>query len=124
MYNLIWREFFRDQNLQNSPVVDTGDGPDTLSNYVLLKRGKRHDYFTSCQVSAQRGSPVNIGLTGSAPVKGIGSSDQSFPATNYTAYESGGTSRQYAYARNSTVHAIWMEGTASTIRRRKCMRPV
>jgi hypothetical protein len=46
-YNLIWNQWFRDENLQNSITVDTGDGPDTVSNYVLLRRGKRHDYFTS-----------------------------------------------------------------------------
>jgi hypothetical protein len=29
-YNLIWNEWFRDQNLQNSVTVDTDDGPDTI----------------------------------------------------------------------------------------------
>jgi hypothetical protein len=47
LYNFIWNEFFRDQNLQDSVVVDTDDGPDTVTDYVLLKRGKRHDYVTS-----------------------------------------------------------------------------
>jgi hypothetical protein len=47
MYNFVWNEFFRDQNLQDSITVDTGDGPDTYSNYVLKKRNKKHDYFTS-----------------------------------------------------------------------------
>ena len=47
-YNLIYNEWFRDQNLQDSLTVDTGNGPDTHSNYALVKRGKRHDYFTSC----------------------------------------------------------------------------
>ena len=46
-YNTIWNEWFRDENLQNSLTVDLGDGPDTQSNYVLQKRGKKHDYFTS-----------------------------------------------------------------------------
>ncbi len=46
-YNLIWNEWFRDENLQNSVSVPTGDGPDPVSNFNLLKRGKRHDYFTS-----------------------------------------------------------------------------
>ena len=47
-YNLIWNEWFRDQNLQNSLTVDVGDGPDTYANYrYLQRRGKRHDYFTS-----------------------------------------------------------------------------
>jgi len=47
MYNDVWNNFFRDQNLQDSVVVDRDDGPDTAADYVLLKRGKRHDYFSS-----------------------------------------------------------------------------
>ena len=47
MYNYTWNEFYRDQNLQDSVTVDTGDGPDNSTNYVLLKRNKSHDYFTS-----------------------------------------------------------------------------
>lgn len=46
-YNFVWNEFFRAQDLQNSVTVDLGDGPDTYTNYKLLKRGKRHDYFTA-----------------------------------------------------------------------------
>jgi len=74
-YNLIWNEWFRDQNLQDSVVVDIDDGPDAIADYVLLKRGKRHDYFTSCLPSTQKnntGSPVTIGLAGTAPVIGNG----------------------------------------------------
>ena len=53
-YNLIYKEWFRDENLINSPVVDTGDGPDNVANYTLLRRGKRHDYFTSALPWPQR----------------------------------------------------------------------
>lgn len=68
-YNLIWNEWFRDQNLQNSVVVDTDDGPDSPTDYLLLKRGKRHDYFTSCLPFPQKGPAVQVPLGSTAPVK-------------------------------------------------------
>lgn len=72
-YNLIWNEWFRDQNLQNSVVVDKGDGPDTSTNYSLLKRGKRHDYFTSALPWPQKGTAVSLPLGTTAPIKSNGS---------------------------------------------------
>jgi len=71
-YNLIWNEWFRDENLQDSVVVDVDDGPDTYTDYVLLKRGKRYDYFTSCLPFPQKGPDVALPLGTSAPVVGVG----------------------------------------------------
>ena len=67
-YNLIWNEWFRDENLQDSVTVDKDDGPDTYSDYVMLKRGKRHDYFTSCLPWPQKGLAVSLPLGTEAPV--------------------------------------------------------
>lgn len=67
-YNLIWNEWFRDQNMQDSIPVPRGDGPDALTDFVLKRRGKRHDYFTSCLPWPQKGPGVNIPLGTKAPI--------------------------------------------------------
>ena len=69
-YNLIFNEWFRDENLQESLTVPTGDGPDKFSDYNLVRRGKRHDYFTSCLPWPQKGPGVEVSLGGTIPVSG------------------------------------------------------
>lgn len=71
-HNLIYNEWFRDENLQDSVEVPTGDGPDDPSIYQLYRRGKRHDYLTSCLPFAQKFEGASIGLAGSAKVFGDG----------------------------------------------------
>lgn len=61
-YNLIWNDWFRDQDLQDSVTVDVDNGLDSLADYVLLRRNKRHDYFTSCRPQPQKGTAVDLPL--------------------------------------------------------------
>lgn len=69
---LIWNNFYRDENLQDSLPVNLGDGPDPVTNFPLLRRGKRGDYFTCGMISPQKfGQPVTLPLGQSAPVYGV-----------------------------------------------------
>lgn len=86
-YNLIYNEWFRDENLIDSIPVLTTDGPDPVSNYTLRKRAKRHDYFTSALPWPQKGPSVDVGLTGNAPIVGFGQDGFQF---NFTSDPAGG----------------------------------
>jgi len=94
-YNLIYDEWFRDENLQDSLTVDTDDGPDTIGNYVLRRRGKRPDYFTTCLPWTQKGDPVTLPLGTVAPIDGLGVISTAVKSgTDIDIYETGG-GRQY-----------------------------
>lgn len=80
-YNLIWNEWFRDENLQDSVTVPKGDGPDSANDFTLLKRGKRHDYFTSALPWPQKGPGVELPITGEIPVGVYTASGRSFDFT-------------------------------------------
>lgn len=98
-YNLIFNEWFRDENMVTHATRSYGDGPDPLSYYQLRRRGKRHDYFTACLPWVQKGASVQLPLGTSAPIVGTG-----FPTFNYNSQErslwavSGGAEIQFGNA--------------------------
>lgn len=72
MYNLIHREWFNTQQLVDPVTVNLGDADENMTSYTLLKRHKRHDYFTACMPQTQAGPTVRIPLGDTAPVWGDG----------------------------------------------------
>lgn len=86
-YNLIWNEWYRSEQLQDSVDVPLDDGPDDYSKYNLLKRGKRFDYFTSCLPSPQKGPGVELPLGTTAPIRNSSAYDANtaFSPTWYNA---------------------------------------
>lgn len=79
MYNKIWSEWYRAQDLQPSAFITADDMPIPLgaggAPYSVLRRGKRKGYLSAALPFAQKGDPVEIDLGGQAPLvwpSGIG----------------------------------------------------
>jgi len=103
-YNLIWNEWFRDENLQDSVVVDKDDGPDDPTDYVLLRRGKRHDYFSSCLPWPQKGDSIELPLGATAPLVGTLDIDPTGTAPSWTI---GGGGSLALRRSDSVTNAVW-----------------
>jgi hypothetical protein len=79
-YNLIYNEFFRDQNLIDSVTVNKDDGPDALTDYSILNRGAKSDYYTSLLPAPYKSDDgaVSLPLGTSAPIKADGTAGSDY----------------------------------------------
>lgn len=125
-YSHIFNEWYRDENLIDSAVMDTDDGPDDPDDYVLRRRGKRHDYFTSCLPWLQKGDSIDLPLGTSAPIASdvttsSGGDELTFYSTHNSAYREIGISSSLAYMAASSgqeadrLYADLSSATAATV---------
>ena len=84
-YSFIWSQWFRSEDLQDSVSHKPfSPGPDIWTEHPLKRRGKRHDYFTSCLPWPQKGDSVALPLGTVAPVNPVGTGIQTYSNDDVT----------------------------------------
>ncbi len=66
MYNRVFNEWFKDQNVgaDSSFPMNVGNGPDSVADHSIAWSNKRHDYFTSSLPYLQKGTSAPVSLAG------------------------------------------------------------
>lgn len=67
-YQLIWNEWYRDQDLQTPAVIDLTSGADITTSPDLQRAAWEKDYFTSSRPWTQKGPEVTLPFGQFAPV--------------------------------------------------------
>lgn len=73
-YDLIWSEWYRDQNVVEPVSISKASGPDTTTSVYLYSKAWAKDYFTTAAPWPQRGPavsvPVNLTAAGEPTITG------------------------------------------------------
>jgi len=72
-YNLIYNEWYRDQDLVDPLAISKESGIDTTTSTALQRIAWEKDYFTSARPWDQKGPTVTVPFSGTADIVGTGS---------------------------------------------------
>lgn len=64
-YNMIYNEWYRDQDLEEALPFSTDSGPDTTTSTKLLRGDWERDYFNTARPWPQKGLAVSVPVNGS-----------------------------------------------------------
>lgn len=67
-YNLIWNEWYRDQDLQTELAISEASGVDSTTSVALQRCAWEKDYLTSSRPWEQKGPSITIPIGTTAPV--------------------------------------------------------
>lgn len=123
-YNLIYNEWYRDQNLQTTKrVVSLADGSDVTTNVTLATRAWEKDYFTSSLPSPQKGAATYLPLGTTANIRSDAArgSGNNISVLNGGTYQSMGSDAARLYvdataaAEGNKLYADLTTATAATV---------
>lgn len=92
-YNVIFNEYYRDQDLVTERTTNKSSGSDATEQMGnLASVAWEKDYFTTARTSQQRGTAVSIPFSDlDPPVTGIGKYNQTYSLSSGSAYETDGS---------------------------------
>lgn len=112
-YQLIWNEWYRDQDLQTTAGIDKTSGTDTTTSQALQNCSWEKDYFTSARPWTQKGPEITLPLGADAPVVSDGSGVPTFvvPTTSPSALNTtaGGSNIITGVSQASSAAMAWSD---------------